>query len=371
MAATSVSPVPHTLRRAGQKALDFAQHQVRRLITAHPDAFPLYTTSGKWELAGESWTNWCEGFLGGLIWIFAQRTGDAWWRDRAEHYARLIEPRKLDRDVHDLGFLFWPTWKRWYDLTGDPAIDAVVVQAGQTLALRFNERGRYLRSFVSPESSFIDIMMNVGIIFYAAQQRADADLLRIATDHCLTTRRHLVRGDGSTAHEAVFDLESGAFLHHATHQGWRADSSWARGQAWALYGFGTAYHFSRDERFLDTAQRCADFFIERTHASGVPPNDWEEAGPIHRYESSAAAVAASGLWRLANLTPDTGRADRYRQCSTTILSTLCTPDFLAMETPGWEGILKHGTYHTRLGLGVDESVMWGDYFFVEALDQAL
>jgi len=110
MATTSVSPVPQTLRRAGQNALDFAQHQVRRFITAHPDAFPLYTTSGKWELNGESWTNWCEGFLGGLIWILAQRTGDAWWRDRAEHYARLIKPRKLDRDVHDLGFLFWPTW---------------------------------------------------------------------------------------------------------------------------------------------------------------------------------------------------------------------------------------------------------------------
>src|ERR671931_2384406 len=135
-------------------------------------------------------------------------------------------------------------------------------------------------------------MMNVGIIFYAAQQRSDADLLRIATEHCLTTGRYLVRGDGSTAHEGVFDLDSGAFVRQSTHQGWRADSSWARGQAWALYGFGTAFQFTRDERFLDTAQRCADFFIDRTAPNGVPPNDWEEPTPAHAHESSAAAIAA-------------------------------------------------------------------------------
>ena len=145
------------------------------------------------------------------------------------------------------------------------------------------------------DSCFIDIMMNVGIIFEAARATGDADLLRIATEHCLTTRRHLVRGDGSTAHEAIFDLETGEFLRNGTHQGWRADSSWARGQAWALYGFGTAYALSGDARFLDTAERCADFFLDRTGAAVIPPNDWEEPDPPRPYESSAAAIAASGL----------------------------------------------------------------------------
>ena len=170
-----------------------------------------------------------------------------------------------------------------------------MIQAGRTMGLRFNEKGSYLRSFVAPESCFIDIMMNVGIIFYAANRTNDRDLLRIATEHCLTTRRYLVRGDGSTAHEGIFDLETGEFLRQTTHQGWRDDSSWARGQTWALYGFGTAYWLSGDERFLDTAQRCADFYIERTPPHGVPPNDWEEPSPRRPYESSAAAIAASGL----------------------------------------------------------------------------
>ena len=356
--------------RAAQ-ALQFAQDQVRALITTHPDYFPLYTEKGRWQHGLEAWTNWCEGFLGGMMWVFARRYDDPFWRGRAEHYSRLIEERQHDTAVHDLGFLFWSTWKRWYDLSGDEEVNARVIQAGRTMGLRFNERGKYLRSFVAPESCFIDIMMNVGIVFYAANETGDEELLRKAREHCLTTRRHLVRGDGSTAHEGLFDLESGEFLRQTTHQGWRDDSSWARGQGWALYGFGTAYRLSGDTRFLDTAERCADFYIERTPEHGVPPNDWEEPDPRRPYESSAAAIAASGLLQLAAVTQDEERAAHYGAYARRILDTLLSTEFLAVATTGWEGILKHGSYHERLGLGVDESVMWGEYFFVEALDKLL
>lgn len=359
------------VEQRAEAALEFAQRQIRALITDHPGYFPLFTEDGKWRHGKESWTNWCEGFLGGMQWIFARRTGDADWWTSAEHYSRLIEERKHDRNVHDLGFLFWSTYKRWFDLTGDPALRDVVITAGQTMGLRFNEKGKYLRSFVAPESCFIDIMMNVGIIFYAATETNDRDLLRKATEHCLTTRRHLMRGDGSTTHEGIFDLETGEFLRQTTHQGWRGDSSWARGQCWALYGFGTAYRFTADERFLDAAERCADFYIVRTGETGVPPNDWEEPNPGNPWESSAAAIAASGLLQLATLTHNEERAVGYATYVRQILSTLLTPEFLAIDTPGWEGILKHGSYHERLGLGVNESVMWGEYFFVEALDKLL
>jgi unsaturated chondroitin disaccharide hydrolase len=344
----------------------FAETQLHRLITEHPDRFPMYTTHGKWDFRGETWTNWCEGFLGGQLWLLYQYNRDPWWRDQAEHYSRLLEGRKTDRNVHDLGFLFWSTWKRWYDLDGDPAINAVIIEAGRTLALRFNEKGRYLRSFLAADSLFIDIMMNVGIIFYAAQQTSDERLYHTALQHCLTTRKYLVRGDGSTSHEGIFDIESGQFLRQSTQQGWRDDSSWARGLAWALYGFGTAYSFTQDARFLHTARACADFYIERTPAHGIPPNDWDDPAPAVPYESSAAAIAASGMLTLAELSGQTS----YRDYAGNILATLNTSEFLARETPGWEGLLKHGIYHAGKGLGVDESVMWGDYFFLEAMSKA-
>ena len=351
--------------------LEFAAKQLRQLIETYPDYFPMYTVNGKWQHEGEAWTNWCEGFLGGQLWLLYQHTGDVYWREKAEHYSRLIEHRKTDRNVHDLGFLFWSTWTRWYNLTGDEAINRVVIEAGQTLALRFKEKGQYLRSFVADESLFIDIMMNVGIIFYAAQQTNEEDLWRIANQHCLTTRRYLVRGDGSTSHEGIFDLETGEFLRQSTHQGWRDDSSWARGLAWALYGFGTAYTFSQDVRYLNTAEACANFYIEHTPAHGIPPNDWAESEPALPYESSAAAIAASGLLNLAKLTGDLARARHYQEYALRIVDTLTTPEFLAVETPGWEGILKHGMYHQRKNLGVDESVMWGEYFFLEAVSKVL
>lgn len=352
---------------------DFAGKQLRHLIETHPDYFPMYTVNGKWKHEGEAWTNWCEGFLGGQMWLLYQHTRDDYWLQRAQHYSHLIEHRKTDRNVHDLGFLFWSTWKRWYDLTGDPAINEVVIEAGSTMGLRFREKGQYLRSFVAEESLFIDIMMNVGIIFYAAQQKNDADLLRRATQHCLTTRRYLVRGDGSTSHEGIFDTETGLFLRQSTHQGWRDDSSWARGLSWALYGFGTVFSFTRDARFLQAAELCAQYYIENTPAHGVPPNDWVEPNPQHPYESSAAAIAASGLLNLARLTADPVKTRLYHDYALQIVDTLTSAEFLAVAEAerGYEGILKHGMYHQRLGLGVDESVMWGEYFFLEAVSKVL
>src|SRR5690606_10509945 len=122
-----------TLQQRCEQGFAFAGQQLRHLIEAHPDYFPMYTQGGKWKHGGEAWTNWCEGFLGGQLWLMYQRTGDDYWRAKAEHYSRLVEPRKDDRSVHDLGFVFWSTWKRWYDLTGDERLNDVVVHAGKTM----------------------------------------------------------------------------------------------------------------------------------------------------------------------------------------------------------------------------------------------
>ncbi len=211
-------------------------------------------------------------------------------------------------------------------------------------------------------------MMNVGIIFHSAQETGDPDLARIAIEHCLTTRRTLVRGDGSASHEGIFDLDTGQFLRQTTQQGWRDDASWARGQGWAMYGFGTAYRYTGDRRFLDTAIACADFYRERTGDRLVPPNDWEEPSPDAPFESSAAAIAADAFWQLAGLVQDEVKARAYGDYAVQILVRLASDDFLAFDDSSWEGVLKHGTYHETKNLGVDESVMWGDYWLLDAVD---
>jgi unsaturated chondroitin disaccharide hydrolase len=359
-----------------EDAMGFAQRQVKRLMEAYPDFYPMYTQAGKWKHEGHIWTQWCDGFLPGMMWIFGRYCGPdkpdgKSWLEQAVRYSKPLEERKHDRSVHDLGFIFFSTYYRWHQLTRDPHAKEVVLAAARTLAGRFNDKGQYLRSFVAEDSLFIDIMMNVGLIFYAARELNDKRLRDIAVRHSLTTRRFLVRGDGSVAHEGLFDLETGEFLRQSTHQGFRGDSCWSRGLTWALYGFALANEYSRDPRFLQTAEACADYYITHTPADGVPPWDYSAPAENRRLlDSSAAAIAASGLLRLCRLTPDPMKGHFYWSTAIHILRTL-VKHFVADHDSEWEGILRGGVYHIHKGLGVDESVMWGEYFFVDALEQAL
>jgi unsaturated chondroitin disaccharide hydrolase len=141
--------------------------------------------------------------------------------------------------------------------------------------------------------------------------------------------------------------------------------------AWSLYGFGTCYEYSRDPRFRETAEACADYYLAHSPADGVAPWDFQ-APPESRklVDTSAAAIAAAGLLRLCRLVSDPMKGHLYWSSAVTILRSLCQKH-LADQTPAWEGILKGGVYHIHKNLGVNESVMWGEYFFVEALDAAL
>jgi unsaturated chondroitin disaccharide hydrolase len=368
---------PEIDRALFESTLTLAENKVRALVDRHPGFYPMYTKNGKWKHEGPAWTHWCDGFLPGMMWIFHRRSlanggkGDKTWFEKAVEYSKPLESRQHDRDVHDLGFIFLSTYYRWYTLTRDTKLNDVLIQAGRTLAQRFNEKGQYLRSFVSEDSIFIDIMMNVGIIFYAARETGDRKLRDIAIRHALTTRRYLVRGDGSTSHEGLFDLETGEFLRQTTHQGFRGDSCWSRGLAWSLYGFGSCYEYTRDPRFLQTAEACADYFITHTGSDGVPAWDFQAPAESRKQpDTSAGAIAAAGLLRLCRMLPDPMKGLYYWATALRILRSLCQKH-TSKDEAGWEGVLKGGIYHIHKNLGVDESVMWGEYFFCEALENAL
>lgn len=350
------------------RAFRIVQRQLERLITTHPDRIPVYTENGRWHIDGAQWApEWTSGFLAGMIWAIADRTGDAQWRARAEHYCLLFEGRKLDTGTHDLGFLFTPSWERWYDHEPTQQIADVIVTAARSLATNYNEQGRYLRTWVDEGSSFIDIMMNLGLLYRGAELSGDPSLAGVATNHALTSRRYLVRGDSSTVHEGWFDPNTGQFLRSATHQGWRDDSCWVRGQAWATYGFTVCYAKTGDERFLSTATECADLYIERTGDALIAPNDWDDPHPEFRYEASGATPTAAALLQLAEL--GVPGADKYAKYGSRMLERLASEEFLATEDDEWEGLIKHATYHRTNGLGVEQSNMWGDYYFVEALER--
>jgi unsaturated chondroitin disaccharide hydrolase len=145
--------------------------------------------------------------------------------------------------------------------------------------------------------------------------------------------------------------------------------------AWSLYGFTTCFQLTGDRKFLDAAEHNAASWINNTPPDGVPPWDYDAPteGKLSRSQpdSSAAAIAASGLFELARATASPTRGVAYRELALRTVNTLCRPPYLAIEDKNWEGILKRGVYHIHKGLGVDESVMWGEFFFVEALTKAL
>lgn len=381
-----------------KQGLDFAAAQTRKVISTYPGYYPMYTVGGKWKKEPEHWTHWCEGFYPGICWMLAKQTGEAGWRRAAERLSKKLEPRRHDRTVHDLGFLFFSTYGRWYRLSGEAPLREVLIEAGRTLALR-RQPGGYLASFLGPESLFIDIMMNVGLIFWAANETDDEKLRAIAMEHCRTTAQCLVRSDGSTAHEGIFDPATGQLKEESTQQGYKPNSTWSRGLAWAIYGFTAAHRLSlqwhyRDPaaallikhespeslaaehpeefEFLRVAQRCADFYLRRSPENLVPY--WDYDAPVANpplWDSSAGAVAASAFWDLSEAVADPADKERYRAANLTILQTLLSDEFLARSRPGWEGSLLHGVYHKPKNLGVDESVAWGDHFFVEALIKAI
>ena len=135
-----------------ERALRFAGSQARRIIAAYPGYVPMYTVQGRWNREGERWTHWCEGFFPGVLWLLHRHTGDPEWRSLAEQYSTPLEPRRFDRDVHDLGFLFFSTYLRWYHLSGEERLRDILIDAGRTLAMR-RQAGGYLPRLSAPTRS--------------------------------------------------------------------------------------------------------------------------------------------------------------------------------------------------------------------------
>jgi unsaturated chondroitin disaccharide hydrolase len=226
-----------------------------------------------------------------------------------------------------------------------------------------------LRSWNSASSEFkviVDNMMNLELLLWASRHGGQQAWRDMAISHALVTARDHVRPDGSTYHLVVYDPATGAVKSRTTHQGHSATSTWSRGQAWAMHGFTMIYGETRDARFLDTARRVSDWFLGHLPADHVPYWDFDAPGtPAAPRDTSAAAIAASGLLELSELEPDTARAQRYAAGARAILTSLLSRAYLS-EGTGSEAILLHGTSNWPAGSS-DTGLIYGDYYLQEAL----
>ena len=378
-----------SLGKRFERAFQFGSSQLEKMLSKWPanEPAPIYTENGAWTRPAYIWTDWCPGFYAGMMWLAFERTGETKWKQAAGRYTRALEHRKFDREVHDLGFIFMSTVDRWYRLLedNDPAkqrLKDILITAGTVQSFRWKDTGEdhYIYSFHGPQSLFIDIMMNIRLLFRAHELGASRELYEKAATHARTTEKYLVRRngprlmdrDGAVIHEAIFNPARGDFRNLSTQQGYSPFTCWARGLAWAVYGFTDTFLFTKDRFFLETAERSAGYYLENTPADGVPFWDYGAPKiPDEPLDSSAAAIMAAALWKLQKI-EDTRRGSKaYRDAALAILTTLTGDEFLGTHDAAYEGILRHGVYHRPMNWGVDESVMWGDYFFMEALHTML
>ena len=320
---------------------------------------------------------WTNGFWPGMLWQMYHATGDEIYRRTAEGVEERMKEiltgfEGLD---HDIGFLFLPMSVANWRKTGNEDARRRGLHAANLLAGRFNPVGNYIRAWnnapwTGNEVSgwmIIDCLMNIPLLYWAAKECSDPRFYHIAVAHAGTAQKYIVRPDGSCNHILIFDSRTGEFLDNPGGQGFGAGSSWSRGQSWAVYGFSLSYRHTGDERFLATAKQCAHYCISNLAVNGwLPLVDYRAPAEPVKYDSTAGMITAAGVFELAS---HVGEYEKplYTRAALNILKA-CEKKFCNWD-PDQDSIVDGGTffYHDPSGKDTHVPIIYGDYYFMEAI----
>lgn len=359
-----------------EQALRFVLERIDRSLPQYIDVFPApATTNLRYEaIPNEDWT---ASFWTGMVWLAYEATGEERYRTMAERQLPSYNKRVRERiaiDTHDLGFLYSLSAVAAYRLTGNHEAREMALVAAELLAERYFHEAEMIQAWgdlTDPEQRgrmIIDCLMNLPLLYWASEETGDDRYGRMARSHASQSAKYLVREDNTSYHTYYMDPKSGEPRYGNTHQGYADDSCWSRGQAWGIYGFALSYAYTKDETFVHAAKRLADYFLTRLPEDGVVY--WDlifMSGAEQERDSSAAAIAVCGLLELAKqLLPSDPDRSRYDTAAVSMLAAL-TMNYTTMELPKADGLLLHGVYNKPRGWGIDESTIWGDYFYLEAL----
>ena len=337
-----------------------------------PALYPTYGTPQlRWQLKPAS--DWTSGFYPGCLWRAYEISRDPRFAGWAREWTAGIEGEKLNTDTHDLGFRFMCSFGNGIRLAPGPEnrrYKEAMIAAAETLARRFNPRVGALSSnwdMAPVGNSFpvvVDIMMNLELLFWTAENGGPADLAVLARTHALTTGRDFVRPDGGTYHVVRYNPDTGRVINRGTLQGAGPETTWSRGQAWGIYGMVVAYRYTHDQQFLDLAIKLADYFLGHLPADHVAP--WDFQSEIKYRDVSAAAITASALFELARYGDDAALRRRYESGAEAMLASLCQPPYLVTRTDS-NCLLDHSVQFLPIHSNVDVPAIFADYYFLEAI----
>ncbi len=311
-----------------------------------------------------------------MLWLAYELTGDEKYRRVAEIHLESFKERfekKIRIDTHDLGFLYTLSCVASYKLTKNQFAKDLALRAAEYLSGRFHEKPGIIQAWGTLDDPnqrgrmIIDCMMNLPLLYWASKLTGNKRYYDIAYSHAVQTGKYIVREDASTYHTFYMDVETGAPKYGKTHQGYSDDSCWARGQAWAIYGFVLSYLYTDDWNFVELSKKLANYFLNRLPDDFVPYWDLIFTDGNEERDSSAAAIALCGFLELIRHLPLTDEyLEYYINAAKNIVYSL-TENYSTKELEYSNGILLHGVYSKPGNNGVDECCIWGDYFYFEAL----
>ncbi|WP_422389743.1 glycoside hydrolase family 88 protein [Candidatus Enterococcus clewellii] len=322
-------------------------------------------------------TDWTASFWIGMLFLSKELTGSADF-DTTINSQMIVFNQRLEQEIeletHDIGFLYILSAIADYRVNGNEASKKMAVKAADLLMKRYSPKAKIIQAWGNLDDPnergrmIIDCLMNLPLLYFASEVTGDESYKNAAYAHALQTQKYIVRPNYTTYHTYFFDTETGEALDGKTAQGYSDSSCWARGQAWGIYGFTLSYLYTGDASFLVTAKHLADYFIDELPEDKVCYWDLVfNDGSGEERDSSAASIAVCGLLELAKQLPLSDEKQAYYQETALTIMKSLSDHYTTQNTPDSNGLLLHGVYDKNSDKGVDECMIWGDYYYVEAL----
>ena len=374
-------------------SFDRAEQQYTAMLKALPEptAYPR-TTDNNGKLRTTPLNDWTEGFYPGSLWYIYENNKQNTWKQEAIRWTEALEPLKKQKGHHDIGFLIYCSFGNAYRLTKKEEYKQIIIEAANSLCTRFSPKTgcikswNYRKSWNGKDEWFypviIDNMMNLELLYFASKVTGAPHYAEIANSHAITTAREQFREDYSNYHVVNYDPETGKVLHKQTCQGFSDNSAWARGQAWAIYGYTMAYRETKKPEFLEMAQHTAEFWLNHSNLPEDMVPYWDfnagQEGYVPEWEydasdfkeiprdASAAAITASALLELYQYV-DKKTGKRYYQAAVKTLKSLASPSYLATQGTNGNFLLKHCVGSIPHKNEIDVPLVYADYYFLEAL----
>lgn len=320
--------------------------------------------------------DWCSGFFPGSLCYLYQLTNDKSWLLQSKRFTEALDSIQYLTWHHDVGFMIGSSYLNIYRLNPNKAYKKAIIQTAKSLCTRFRKKAGVIQSWNVDRGwqskrgwtcpVIIDNMMNLELLFEATRLSGDSTYWKVAVSHANKTLENQFRKDGSCYHVVDYDPNNGAVLHRQTAQGYADNSAWARGQAWAVYGYTVCYRYTHDRKYLDQAVKTLNFVMQNPNLPEdfIPYWDFDAPNiPNEPRDVSSAACIASALYEMNNYLPDNG----YTSLADRIIRSLSSPEYRAPLGKNGCFLLMHSVGSIPHNNEIDVPLNYADYYFLEAL----